>query len=178
MDRIPGDIVISGRFQQTILWGMFIIILALGLVTALHAQPTTAGKGQSVAFFGAFIIACVLLWWRRNRRRPRLQVTGQEIRFWDGGGNLSFMLSASAGQPPTLCLLPPRRDGGYYVGRRLTIPGSGDYLNVSPFRARRVRRECESRGWQFNDDAELLAREASRLAGVLAEMRQQRRLPR
>jgi hypothetical protein len=184
IDRVPGDIVISGRFQQTALWGVFVIILALGLVTSLYAQATSTGKTQAAVFFGVFIAVCALLWWRRNRRRPHLQVSGAEIRYWDGGGNLSFMLSqppADAGTagPRGLCLLPARRDGGYYAGRRLTIPGSGDYLNVAPFRARQVRQACESRGWRFDDDPALIAGESSRLTGILRQSRQQSgRLPR
>jgi hypothetical protein len=188
IDRVPGDIVISARFQQTVMWGAFIVILVLGLVESLYAQPTSTGKTQAGVFFGVFIAVCALLWLRRNRRRPPLQVTGMEIRYFDGGGNLSFMLSRGQGAfapgeasaaGPVLCLLPPRRDGGYSVGRRLTIPGSGDYLNVRPFRAHQVRAACESRGWRFDDDPALIAREAGRLAEVLRQSRQQsRRLPR
>ena len=169
------------------MWGVFIVILVLGLVESLYAQPTSTGKTQAGVFFGVFIALCALLWLRRNRRRPHLQVTGQEIRYFDGGGNLSFMLTRgqgafapgepSAAAPPVLCLLPPRRDGGYFVGRRLTIPGSGDYLNVRPFRARQVRAACESRGWRFDDDPALIAHEAGRLAQVLRQSRQQSRRP-
>jgi hypothetical protein len=182
IDRVPGDIVISARFQQTVMWGAFIVILVLGLVESLYAQSTSTGKTQASVFFGVFIAVCALLWLRRNRRRPHLQVTGQEIRYWDGGGNLSFMLARSGhgqgapgggAEPAVLCLLPPRRDGGYFTGRRLTIPGSGDYLNVHPFRAQQVRPACESRGWRFNDDPALIAHEASRLAEVLRQNRQQ-----
>jgi hypothetical protein len=199
IDRVPGDIVISARFAQTVVWGAFIVILVLGLIESLYAQSSSTGKTQASVFFGVFIVVCALLWLRRNRRRPRLQVTGHEIRYWDGGGNLSFLLTRAQGMhsqgmdgqgmdgqgelsaagPPALCLLPPRRDGGYFAGRRLTIPGSGDYLNVGPFRVGQVRQACESRGWRFNDDPELIAREAGRLAGVLRQSRQpSRRLAR
>jgi hypothetical protein len=183
IDRVPGDIVIWGRFQQTVLWGAFIVILALGLAESVHAQSTSTGKTQAGVFFAVFIVLCVLLWWRRNRRRPRLQVTDQEIRYWDGVGNLSFLLTRGQGgqdpaEPPALCILPPRRDGGYSVGRRLTIPGSGEYLNVRPFRAQQVRRACEARGWRFTDDHEQIAREASRHAKLFQQARQQRNLPR
>jgi hypothetical protein len=66
-----------------------------------------------------------------------------------------------------------------FLRERLTIPGSGDYLNVHPFRAPQVRQACESRGWRFNDDPALIADEAGRLAEVLQQRRQQsRRLPR
>jgi hypothetical protein len=181
IDRVAGDIVISARFQQTVMWGVFIVILVLGLVESLYAQSTTTGKMQASVFFAVFIALCALLWLRGNRRRPRLQVTGQEIRYWDRGGNLSFMLTWSepgAGGPPVVCLLPPRRGGGNFTGRRLTIPGCGDYLNVHPFRAQQVREACESRGWRFNDDPALIAHEAGRLAEVLRQTRQQsRRLP-
>lgn len=182
IDRVPGDIVISARFQQTVMWGVFIVILVLGLVESLYAQSTSTGKTQASVFFGVFIAVCALLWLRRNRRRPHLQVTSREIRYWDGGGNLSFMLTGSepgAAGPLVVCLLPPRRGGGYFTGRRLTIPGSGDYLNVHPFRTQQVRQACESRGWHFNDDPALIAQEAGRLAEVLRERRlQSRRLPR
>lgn len=170
------------------MWGAFIVILVLGLVESIYAQSTATGKTQASVFFGVFIALCALLWLRRNRRRPHLQVTGQEIRHWDGGGNLSFMLTRGApgpgapgpgapgeGRPAVLCLLPSRRDGGYFTGRRLTIPGSGDYLNVHPFRAQHVRAACESRGWRFNDDPALIAHEASLLAEVLRQRRQQPR---
>jgi hypothetical protein len=182
IDRVPGDIVISARFQQTVMWAVFIVILVLGLVESLYAQPTPTGKTQAGVFFGVFIALCALLWLRSNRRRPHLQVTGQEIRYWDRGGNLSFMLTWSepgVAGPPVACLLPPRRNGGYFTGRRLTIPGSGDYLNVHPFRVQQVRQACESRGWRFNDDPALITHEAGRLAEVLRQNRQQsRRLPR
>jgi hypothetical protein len=45
--RVPGDIVISGRYQQTLLWAAFVVILALGLAEAVHAQSTSTGKTQS-----------------------------------------------------------------------------------------------------------------------------------
>jgi hypothetical protein len=201
IDRVPGDIVIRGRFQQTVMWGAFIVILALGLAESIHAQPTTSGKTAAVVFFGLFIALCALLWWRRNRRRPRLQVTGQEIRYFGAGGNLSFMLTRDQRQPdqgqlgqgqlgqgqpgqgqgqgeagpPVLVLVPPRRT----ANRQLTIPGSGDYLNVRAFSARRLRHACESRGWRFADDPALIAREASRHAELARQVRQQGRgLPR
>jgi hypothetical protein len=185
IERVPGDIVISARFQQTVMWGVFIVILVLGLVESLYAQPTSTGKTQASVFFGVFIALCALLWLRSNRRRPHLQVTGLEIRYWDRGGNLSFVLSRGVhggalgqGEPPAVCLLPARREGGYFTGRRLTIPGSGDYLNVHPFRAQQVRQACSSRGWRFDDDPALVAHEASRLAEVLRQTRQRsRRLP-
>jgi hypothetical protein len=175
IDRAPGDIVISARLQQTVMWGAFIAILALGLAVSVSAQPTSTGKAQAWAFFSVFIALCALLWWRRNRRRPRLQVTGEEIRYFDGGGNLSFLLARDQGEQGVLCLLPPRRGDGSYAGRRLTIPGSGQYLNVVPFPAREVRQACTSRGWRFDEDPALIAREAARHAGLLKERRLERR---
>jgi hypothetical protein len=177
VDRVPGDIVISGRYQQTVLWAAFIVILAPGLAEAVHAQSTSTGKTQAGIFFGVFIAVCALLWWRRNRRRPRLQMTGPEIRYWDGRGNLSFMLAHDPGQPGVLCLLPPRRDAGRYAGRCLTIPGSGDYMSVTLFRPRQLRQACQSRGWRFDDDPAVLARESATHADLLRRSSQQRTLP-
>src|SRR3954451_18566013 len=113
MDRVPGDIVISARFQQTVMWGAFIVILFLGLVESLYAQSTSTGKTQASVFFGVFIALCALLWLLSTRRPPHRQVPGQEIRYWARGGNLSFMLSRSepgVTGPPVVCLLPPRRE--------------------------------------------------------------------
>jgi O-antigen/teichoic acid export membrane protein len=79
---VPGDIVIAARRQLTIFWGACIVILALGVVVACSNQPTMAGKAGSAVFFGFFIALCAFLWWYRNRLRPRIQVTGDEIRYF------------------------------------------------------------------------------------------------
>ena len=138
--RVPGDIVIAARRQLTIFWGACAAILALGLVVAWLNQPTVAGKATAAGFFGFFIAMCAFLWWRRNRLRPRIQVTGEEIRFWYQGRYPRFTLSRQPAQAAVLAVVE---------GRYLALRGSADRMDIRFFSTRAVKRACEARGWTF-----------------------------
>jgi len=137
--RVPGDIVIAARPQLTIFWAACIVILAMGLAVAWGNQPTMSGKAVSAVFFGLFIALCAFLWWYRNRWRPHIQVTGDEIRYWHQGRHLQFTLSH---QPAGAAL-------AVIQGRYLALSGSGDRIDIRYFSRRAIRRACESRGWTF-----------------------------
>jgi hypothetical protein len=165
--RVPGDVVISARRQQTIFWGVCAAILASGIVVAWNNQPTVTGKLQGAGFFSFIIALTMFMWWYVNRLRPRIQVTTDEIRYWYMGRQLQFTLSRQSGGG--LCVIPAlhRRTGwttpAATWGPFLTFPGSGDYMGLRRFRVRLVRRACESRGWRFDGDVRLLARDARAL---------------
>jgi hypothetical protein len=143
--RVPGDIVITARRKRTIFWAVCIAILGLGLIVAWGNQPTTSGKAQAAVFFGLFIALCAFLWWYQNRRRSRIQVTSDEIRYWYQGRDLQFTLSREPAAATELA------GTGLAVieGRYLTAGGSGDRMDIRYFSRPAVRRACESRGWSF-----------------------------
>ncbi len=93
-----------------------------------------------MVFFGLFIAACAFLWWYRNRLRPRIQVTGDEIRYWHQGRYLQFTLSRQPAQAAGLAVIE---------GRYLVVRGSPDRMDIRSFSPRAVRRACEDRGWSF-----------------------------
>jgi hypothetical protein len=165
--RVPGDVVISARRRQTIFWGACAAVLALGLVVAWTSQPTMTGKIEAAVLLGSFIALCAFLWWFRNHLRPRIQVTPDEIRYWHMGRHLQFTLSRQSGGG--LCVIPAlhRRIGwttpAASWGPFLTFPGTGHYMGLRRFHVRAVRRACESRGWRFDGDVRLLARDARAL---------------
>jgi hypothetical protein len=137
--RVPGDIVIAARPQLTIFWGACIVVLVLGTVVAGGNQPTATGKAEPAVFFGIFIALCAFLWWYRNRLRSRIQVTGDEIRYWYQGRHLQVTLSR---QPAGAAL-------AVIAGRYLALGGSGDRMDIRYFSRGAIRRACESCGWTF-----------------------------
>jgi len=167
--RIRGDIVIAAKRRLTLFWGACAVILLLGLLASWHAQPTTAGKAEAVTFFTFLIGLCVLAWWLQNRRRPRIQVTAGEIRYWSQGRHLTFTLSGPPGDG--LCLVPALHGPGIAKSARLTVPGSGDYMSLRYFHVPAVRHACESAGWRLDGGKSLLASDARAMwqEGRLAE---------
>lgn len=137
---VPGDIVIAARRKRTIFWGVCIAVLALGLVVSWGSQPTTSGKAEAAVFFGLFIALCGFLWWYQNRRRSRIQVTSDEIRYWYQGRHLQFTLTREPLAAAELAVIE---------GRYLTAGGSGDRMDIRYFSRPAVQRACESRGWSF-----------------------------
>ncbi|MCW2931430.1 MAG: hypothetical protein JWM19_2392 [Actinomycetia bacterium] len=135
---VPGDIVIAARRKRTIFWGVCAFFLALGLVAAWSAQPTTGGKVTGAVFFAVLIALCAFLWWYQNRRRSRIQVTSDEIRYWYQGRHLEFTLSREPAAAAELAVIE---------GRYLALRGSGDRMDIRYFSRPAVRRACESRGW-------------------------------
>jgi hypothetical protein len=166
--RVPGDIVITAQRRLTLFWGACAVILVLGLVAAWDAQPATAGKAEAAVFFAIFIALCGVTWWYQNRRRPRIQVTPDEIRYWSQGGHLTFTLRRA---PAGLCLVPALHCHEVARSARLTVPGSGAYMSLRYFQAPLVRRACESAGWRLDGDQGLLASDARAMwhDGRLAE---------
>ncbi|HEY6786574.1 MAG TPA: hypothetical protein VI365_04610 [Trebonia sp.] len=138
--RVPGDIVITARRKRTIFWGVCIAVLALGLVVSWGSQPTTSGKAEAAVFFGLFIALCAFLWWYQNRRRSRIQVTSDEIRYGYQGRHLQVTLSREPAATAELAVVE---------GRYLALRGSGDRMDIRYFSRPAVQRACESRGWSF-----------------------------
>ena len=138
--RVPGDVVIAARYQLTIFWGACAAVLALGLIVAWGNQPAMTGKIEAAAFLGFFIALIVFLWWHRNRLRPRIQVTSDEIRYWHQGRHLQFTIGRQPAGAAELTVIE-----GHYLALR----GSADRMDIRRFSPRAVRRACESRGWSF-----------------------------
>ena len=165
----PRTITVKQRRRQTILAGIGVAIMALGLAASLAAQPTVSGKITAAVFFGLFIAVIIWLWRRANRWRDQLEITPDAIRFQHGRrGGPSITLTREQGTD--LRLIPALRDHGVTAGPRLTLVGSGQAITIYGFPANSVRRGCTAVGWRFGNGS------PERAASDLRDLRDEGRL--
>jgi hypothetical protein len=180
-----ATVTVRQRTRWTIPVVAGIAILALGLVTAVGAQPTMSGKIGSVVFFGLFIGLCGFIWVYGNRGRDRVEITPDAISLRPGRGRRGRSAGSSAPPAPStaltreggsdLRLIPRLNDHGIAAGPRLTVVGSGGVMTLYGFRLDAVRRGCEAAGWRFgNGTPEQAARDLRELldSGQVAEAAQ------
>jgi len=169
------------RARATIPVAIGVVVLALGMVTAIGAQPTTSGKIGSVVFFGLFILLCFWIWWQLNRGRDRLRITPDAISLVRGRGRGRGLgrggpfVTLTRERGTDLRLIPALRDPGTETGPRLALVGSGEAITLYGFRFDAVRRGCTAAGWRFgNGTPEQAARDLRELldSGQLAEAAQ------
>jgi len=146
-------VTVRQRPRGTILYGIGVVIMVLGLAASLAAQPTVSGKITAAVFFGLFIAVIVWLWLRANRWRDRIDITPDAISFRHGRrGGPSIMLTREQGTD--LRLIPARRAHGVTAAPRLILVGSGQDITIYGFSADAVRRGCTAAGWRFGNSSE------------------------
>ena len=171
--RDPEVTVVFRRRQHTVPLAVTVAVFLIAMAGSLAAQPTVSGKVTAAIFFGLFIVLGIGLWLLLNRRRDRIDVTGDAITRRRGGGAVELTLSRRQGD--CLRLVPRLRDHGFSATDRLTIVGSGETMSLFGFSPHAVTHACEARGWRFGDGTrEQAALDLSRLleAGLLAEAAQ------
>jgi len=160
-------VTVRQRTRRTILVAVVIVVMVVGLVTSIGAQPNTSGKISAAIFFGFIIALVALLWVLQNRGRERLEITPDTISLLRGGrrGQSSApgaMLTRARGSE--LRLIPRLQDHGVLAGPRLTVVGSGEVITVYGFSFDAVRRGCAAAGWRFgNGTPEQAARDLREL---------------
>jgi hypothetical protein len=171
-------VTVRQRTRRTILVTVVIIVMLLGLVTSIGAQPNTSGKISAAVFFGFIIALAVLLWVLLNRGRERLDITPDAIglrRAGRAGRPAPAGSMLTRGRGSDLRLIPRLQDHGVLAGPRLTVVGSGEVMTLYGFSFDAVRRGCAAAGWRFgNGTPEQAARDLRELldSGQLAEAAQ------
>jgi hypothetical protein len=143
-----GVIVIEQRRRYTVAFGVMIVILALGLAVSEANPSSRASKIVIAVFFGAFIALCVWLWFALNRRRNRIEVAGDAIRYVHWSGQPVVVISRA--EADELRILRRLSDSKLFLYDRLVVPGTGTWLNLKWFSARAVRQACVARGWRLD----------------------------
>jgi hypothetical protein len=148
LKRDSGVIVIEQRRRYTVVFGVMIVALALGLAVSETNPYSTAGRIVIAVFFGFFIALCVWLWFAVNRRRNRIEVAGDAIRYVHWSGEPVFVISRT--EADELRILRRLSDSKLFMYDRLAVPGTGAWMNLKWFSARAVRRACLACGWRFD----------------------------
>jgi hypothetical protein len=146
--RDSGVIVIEQRRRHTVAFGLMIVILALGLAVSETNPYSTASRIVIAVFFGAFIALCVWLWFALNRRRNRIEVAGDAIRYVHWSGESVVVMSRP--EANELRILRRLSDRKFFLYDRLIAPGTDAWMNLKWFSARAVRQACAACGWRVD----------------------------
>ena len=148
LTRDSGVIVVEQRWRYTAAFGLMIVILALGLAVSETNPYSVASRIVIAVFFGAFIALCVWLWFALNRRRNRIEVTDDAIRYVHRSGEPVVVISRS--QADEIRILRRLGDRKLFLYDRLVVPGTDTWMNLKWFSARAVRQACAARGWRLD----------------------------
>jgi hypothetical protein len=146
--RDSGVIVVGQRRRHTVAFGLMIVILALGLAVSETNPYSVASRIVVAVFFGAFIALCVWLWFAMNRRRNRIEVAGDAIRYVRWSGEPVVVISRP--EANELRILRRLGDRKLFLYNRLVAPGTDAWMNLKWFSARAVRQACVARGWRVD----------------------------
>ena len=143
-----GVIVIEQRRRYTVAFGLMIVILALGLAVSETNPYSVASRIVVAVFFGAFIALCVWLWFALNRRRNRIEVTNDAIRYVHRSAEPVVVMSRP--EASELRILRRLSDRKLFLYDRLVVPGTDTWINLKWFSSRAVREACVARGWRVD----------------------------
>jgi len=145
--RDSGVIVIEQHRRHTVAISLMIVILALGLAVSETNPYSVASRIVIAVIFGAFIALCVWLWFALNRRRNRIEVSGDAIRYVRWSGEPVAVISRP--EADELRILRRLSDRKLFLYDRLVVPGTDAWMNLKWFSAHAVRQACAARGWRF-----------------------------
>jgi hypothetical protein len=143
-----GVIVIEQRRRYTVAIGLMIVILALGLAVSETNPSSVASRIVIAVFFGAFIALCVWLWFALNRRRNRIEVTDDAIRYIHRSGEPVVVISRT--EADEIRILRRLSDRKLFLYDRLVVPGADSWTNLKWFSSRAIREACVARGWRVD----------------------------
>lgn len=143
---VPGDAIVvrQSRAQRDGLFGGLAAVFVVALWRGFTGAQTSGGRVAVVVFCGLVLTGLTVLWVRYARRPSRLEIASQVITYVDPNGKQRLLTSAPGSELAFTTL-----GSGRYRTRALTIRGSGSVIPLPFFSARRVRRECTARGWEF-----------------------------
>ena len=143
-----GVTVVTERRHYTVAIGVMIAILVVGAVVADANPYSTAKRILVAAVFGVFIALSALIWFGVNRRRNRIEVTDDAIRYvhWSGRTVVEWRRA----DVPGLRLVRRLSDRKMFLYDRLIVPGTDGWLNLKWFSSRAVRQACLERRWPID----------------------------
>ena len=145
----PGaTIVRESRAQISTLLGFLTVACVAALARGVPGAQTAAGRVAVAVVFGGLLVILVVGWLVMLRRRRRLEITEDAVRYVQRNGQVSAL---------------SRRDGdelrwvkqlrGRVWRRGLTIVGTDTVMLLGTFSRQAVRHACLARGWRFDDRA-------------------------
>jgi hypothetical protein len=146
--RDSGVIVIEQRRRYTVAFGLMIVILALGLAVSETNPYSAASRIVVAVFFGGFIALCVWLWFALNRRRNRIEVADDAIRYVHWSGAPVVVISRT--EADEIRILRRLSGSKLFLYDRLVVPGTDAWMNLKWFSARAVGQACAARGWRID----------------------------
>jgi hypothetical protein len=91
---------------------------------------------------------CLWLWFAVNRRRNRIEVADDAIRYVHWSGEPVVVISRT--EADELRILRRLSDSKLFLYDRLVVPGTDVWMNLKWFSSRAVRQACAARGWRFD----------------------------
>jgi hypothetical protein len=162
--QAPETVVIRTGTTGKVFFG-FLVLLWAGILIGIEAShpPSESGRIAAGVIFGLLILLTVGGWFRINRRRPQLEVRGIDIVSLPVDKRKAPQ-RVNRADGDTLRILPKFKLYGKVRRPRLVFLGRGEFILLhSPwegaFRPEEVRRACEARGWPFDGDSSLAARD-------------------
>jgi hypothetical protein len=141
-------IVRESRAQISTLLGFLTVACVAALARGVPGAQTAAGRVAVAVVFGGLLMILVAGWVAMLRRRSRLEITENTVRYVQRHGQVSTL---SRQQGDELRWVKELRGRTWQLG--LTISGTGAVILLGRFSRKAVHQACLARGWRFEDRA-------------------------
>lgn len=145
----PGaTIVRESRAQISTLLGFLTVACVAALARGVPGAQTAAGRVAVAVVFGGLLVILVVGWLVMLRRRRRLEITEDAVRYVQRSGQVSTL---SRQQGDELRWVKQLRGRTWRLG--LTCSGTDAVMLLGTFSRKAVQQACLARGWRFEDRA-------------------------
>ena len=143
-----GTIVRESRVQISALFGLLTIACAVALARGVPGAHTAAGRVTAAVVFGGLLVLFIVGWIVAARRRRRLEITADAIRYVQRNGQVSVLSRQLGGE---LRWVKELRGRTWRLG--LTVAGTDTVMLLGAFSRKLVQQACLAHGWRFGDQA-------------------------
>ncbi len=156
----PGvTVVAEGQQQIGITFGFLILVSAVVVVRVVTGGQTNTGGVVVAILFGIFLVALIAGWIVRSRRRARLEITEDAIRYVGRDGRVATLSRQQGDELRFVKRHAAAMSRVWTLG--LTIVGTDTVITpLSLFSRHAVRQACRTRGWHFDDHDQVIRRPA------------------
>jgi hypothetical protein len=153
-----GAIVVAESQRQIgIMFGFLILVFAVAVVRVVTGGQANTGGVVVAILFGIFLVALIPVWIVRSRRRARLEITEDAIRYMRRDGQVSTLSRQQGDELRFVKRHAAALSRTWTLG--LTIVGTDDVITpLNLFSRDAVRQACRARGWHFDDRDQVIRR--------------------
>jgi hypothetical protein len=142
---VAGTVVLrQSHAQREGLFGGLVAVFVLAFARGFPGAQTTGGRIAVTVLCAGVILLLAIGWLRILRHPPRLEISGQDIRYTDGKGKVTTLTRQSGDELRFVVT-----GSGRYRSRGLMVSGSPTVVPLPFFSAREVREQAVACGWLF-----------------------------